>query len=82
MEKVREAGKRRGSIIVPPPPAGPGALDAMGLPKLSIDVSFEGVREEVWEGVWQGELRPCFRGEVRGGIGAACHPDKVLQLLE
>lgn len=46
MEKVREAGKRRGSIIVPPPPAGPEALDAMGLAKLNIDVSFEMVREE------------------------------------
>ncbi|CAM9640609.1 unnamed protein product [Pylaiella littoralis] len=42
MEKVREAGKRRGSIIVPPPAAGPAdpeALDAMGLPKLNVDVN-------------------------------------------
>eukprot|EP00752_Nemacystus_decipiens_P007705 g6888.t1 len=36
MEKVREAGKRRGSIVAPPPPANPAEPE---LPKLSIDVN-------------------------------------------
>lgn len=60
MEKVREAGKRRGSIVAPPPPVNPAELDAMGLPKLSIDVSF---------GLWFAREREREVGEggLRGG---------------
>ena len=60
MEKVREAGKRRGSIVAPPPPANPAELDAMGLPKLSIDVSF---------GLWfaRERGRETGGGGLRGG---------------
>lgn len=49
MEKVREAGKRRGSIAVVPPaaPGDPaGGRDDMAPPKLSIDVS--GKRKNSW----------------------------------
>lgn len=81
MEKVREAGKRRGSIIVPPPPAGPEGLDAMGLPKLSVDVSFAKDFEGMVDWYLGREREGLVSCTVGGGYAAAYGAENLSPFL-